>query len=1017
MRNEDSTETGQRLQARALELTRANETLQAELAEQRRANEVLGEQLQGLRSLAANSADIYWTQDADYRFMVFGDGLDGGKLGAGWDGAVGKCYWDLPGLISLSLSWEAHRARLDARQPFRNFEYMRLAGDQPPDYFSVSGVPVFDGKNRFLGYRGTTRDISEAKHSEEAERQATRFLKHIVDHIPIAFHMKSVQNGHRVISWNQAAQALYGLTSEQAMGRTMHDLWPKEDADRMHAADLEMVASGVMQDFLDRSAPTKNRGAIRVHLRKFPLKDASGLVSHILVTTEDITERRQVETALRASEARFRAVVAAMAEGVLIRDADGRIIDSNASAERILGKTLNQMKGHVTMSPEWQTMREDGSPMTLLERPSAVAMRTGLPQSNVVVGYRKPDGRDLWVQLNVQPLFDRTCSTPIGFVTTVTDISQRKYAEIEIVRLNVQLENRVLRRTTQLAMVNQELEAFSYSVAHDLRSPLSSINGYAAFLQKALPTESGERAKHYLSRIRGAAERMGELIDGLLSLAQLSRTSLSWETVDLSEEALQSIRQCAENDPTRRVQTTVEPGLLVQADVALLRQVLENLIGNAWKFSSKKKHAEISIGRDPAAGQPPVYFVRDNGAGFDMAYADKLFGTFQRLHSAEEFAGSGIGLATVQRIITRHGGRIWAQSSPNQGSTFYFTLGGDQGQTSLSASRDGKDSGLGALSGSQSDEGSGLASLAGQASSRPQFGNAVVTWPDAATAMSNGGDPSTVSERQFSSAFEHAAIGMTLIGIDLRRLRVNQAYCQMLGYSEAEMLARTTYDVTHPDDVEWDALQRNRVLAGEIETYQTDKRYLHQSGRILWGHLSCSLVRDADRKPLHFILQIQEITERKVAEQILRENEGRFRALAALSSDWFWEQDEHFRFILIAGDETCSAAVTRGIAIGKTRWEMDYVNMSKSVWADHQALLKRHEIFRDFEVTRLDSEGQQRHLSISGLPIFDLSGRFTGYRGTGRDNTEMRRVSKALRTSEWQLRQVTDNGAGLDYSI
>jgi len=197
MRNEDSTETGQRLQARALELTRANETLQAELAEQRRANEVLGEQLQGLRSLAANSADIYWTQDADYRFMVFGDGLDGGKLGAGWDGAVGKCYWDLPGLIPLSLSWEAHRARLDARQPFRNFEYMRLAGDQPPDYFSVSGVPVFDGKNRFLGYRGTTRDISEAKHSEEAERQATRFLKHIVDHIPIAFHMKSVQNGHR----------------------------------------------------------------------------------------------------------------------------------------------------------------------------------------------------------------------------------------------------------------------------------------------------------------------------------------------------------------------------------------------------------------------------------------------------------------------------------------------------------------------------------------------------------------------------------------------------------------------------------------------------------------------------------------------------------------------------------------------------------------------------------------------------------------------------------------------------
>ncbi len=269
-------------------------------------------------------------------------------------------------------------------------------------------------------------------------------------------------------------------------------------------------------------------------------------------------------------------------------------------------------------------------------------------------------------------------------------------------------------------------------------------------------------------------------------------------------------------------------------------------------------------------------------------------------------------------------------------------------------------------------------------------------------------DPS--SGQQFTSAFENAAIGMVVLGTDFHRLRVNRAFCALLGYSQEELLAPGAADSTHPDDMAEDLRQRKRALAGEIETYQREKRYLHKSGRLIWATLTCSLVRDAQGRPLHFISQLQDITERKNAEQLSRESEERFRALTELSSDWFWEQDEHFRFVQISGEtrQAHTAAFSGNSAIGKTRWELPYVGMSDSVWAEHKAQLERHEVFRDFEVTRLDSKGEIRYVGISGVPIFDASGRFTGYRGTGRDNTEMRRSGDRARASELQLREITD---------
>jgi PAS domain S-box-containing protein len=696
-------------------------------------------------------------------------------------------------------------------------------------------------------------------------------------------------------------------------------------------------------------------------------------------------------TSLHLSEVRLKAVVDSLAEGVVMRDADGKIVDCNRSVERMVGKTLAQVKGQTTMTPEWPMLYEDGSLQPDDARPDVVAKRTGQPQSDRVIGYRKPDGAEIWMMVNIQPLFDGLSTTPSGFVSSSTDITKLKQAELEIVRLNVALENRVSRRTAQLEAANRELEAFSYSVAHDLRSPLITIEGYGALLQKVVVADAGDRTRHYLSRIRSGVQRMGELTDGLLALAKLSRASIRWETIDMSAEAHAVLQNLLEGDSERLVNVTIAPELLVRADRSLLRQVLENLMANAWKFTAKMPRTEIEVGVQADSDTNPVYFVRDNGAGFDMAYADKLFGTFQRLHSPEEFPGSGIGLATVNRIIARHGGKIWALSALGEGSTFYFTLKGAQSHADLAIADSPDDTG----------RSTGAVVVSGPGSINTQW----ALGGGSASSLGDDKNMFTVAQQQFSNAFDHAPIGMSLIGLDLRRIKVNAAFCQMLGYSEAEMLSLTLLNLTHPEDVAEDLQLRERALAGEIETFHREKRYLHKSGHIVWGYLTCSLVRDSDRRPLHFISQTQDISERKKSERILRESEARFRALTELSSDWFWEQDKNFRFVAISG--VAKGHELSRFSIGKTRWELGH-NVAEAVWAAHRLLLERHEVFRDFEITRIDDNGQTQYLSISGEPIFDTSGIFTGYRGVGHNNTEIRRVSEALRASESLLRQITD---------
>jgi signal transduction histidine kinase len=276
-----------------------------------------------------------------------------------------------------------------------------------------------------------------------------------------------------------------------------------------------------------------------------------------------------------------------------------------------------------------------------------------------------------WAPINTPVLgSDGAVEYIIHSVEDVTELVQSRSRADE----TLGLERIIAQRTAELAAANKELEAFSWSVSHDLRAPLRAIDGFSKALAGLLGPEVDDKARHYLSRVREAAKRMGELIDDLLDLSRVARSPIRRERIEISEIARDVLRRLQTGQPDRVVECTVESNLLATADRRLITIVLENLLGNAWKFTERKDGAQIEVGSTVARDETAI-FVRDNGAGFEPAHARRLFVPFQRLHAADEYEGTGIGLATVQRIITRHGGRIWAEAAPQRGATFFFTLG------------------------------------------------------------------------------------------------------------------------------------------------------------------------------------------------------------------------------------------------------------------------------------------------------------------------------------------------------
>lgn len=378
---------------------------------------------------------------------------------------------------------------------------------------------------------------------------------------------------------------------------------------------------------------------------------------------QEMVERERVQAALRESEQRFRTLFDSLPVGVVVIDPRAlRFIMFNESAARSLGFSTDEF-AEVTL-PSLEALHDEA-----LIRANMARM-TGGERLEFETKLRSKDGqaRDFLVIGQNLPSREEPRVLAIWM-----DITERKRAEEEIRRLNAELEQRVILRTAELEAANKELEAFSYSVSHDLRAPLRAIDGFSNALLKDYPDKLDARGRDYLGRVRAAAQRMAQLIDDILGLSRAGRAEMHLERVDLSAMATEILDELRKSQPERRVQIIVEPGLIATADEHLLRIALGNLLDNAWKFSAGRDPARIEVGSVEHNGER-VYFVRDNGAGFDPRYADRLFSPFQRLHTEAEFPGTGIGLALTQRVIRRHGGRVWAEAAVDQGATFYFTL-------------------------------------------------------------------------------------------------------------------------------------------------------------------------------------------------------------------------------------------------------------------------------------------------------------------------------------------------------
>jgi PAS domain S-box-containing protein len=379
----------------------------------------------------------------------------------------------------------------------------------------------------------------------------------------------------------------------------------------------------------------------------------------------DTQELRRAEAEQRRTEQRFRLMVETAQEGIWMIDPQNRTTYANRFLAEMFGYTADEMLGkHIDAFLDDEGRRIAARNLEL--------RRQGVASVHDFKFIHR-DGRTLWTMMSSSPMHDEE-GRYVGALAMVADVTRRRAAEEQVRQLNADLERRIAERTAQLEFSNRELEAFAYSVAHDLRAPLRSISNFTLALTEDCADRLDATGLDYLQRIRASGQRMSELIDGILALSRVNRTEFVEAEVNLSALARSISEQLQRWQPERSVRFSLQEGLVDHGDAQLLRLVLENLLGNAWKFTRERPVAEIDFGVLPGEGPRRVYFVRDNGAGFDMEYQQKLFGVFQRLHTQQEFEGNGVGLATVQRIIRRHGGRVWGEGRVDQGATFYFTL-------------------------------------------------------------------------------------------------------------------------------------------------------------------------------------------------------------------------------------------------------------------------------------------------------------------------------------------------------
>ena len=494
------------------------------------------------------------------------------------------------------------------------------------------------------------------------ERQHTleklAYLASIVEFSDDAIFSKTLDE--TIVSWNRGAERIYGYSAGEIVGQSVSIFVPPGLMDEL-ATITERLKRGERIEHLETTRRRKDGQIIHVALTISPLKDARGQIVGASTIARDITGRKRAEALLRLKSAALEAA----ANAIVITDREGAIEWVNAAFTTLTGYSTAEVIG------QNHRLLKSGKQDAAFYKNLWETILAGKVWLGEMTNRRK-DGSLYTEAMIITPLKNERGDVT-HFIAVKQDITQQKNLEEQFRQLNAELEARVRQRTAQLETANQELEAFSYSISHDLRAPLRSIDGFSRILLEDYGDKLDADGKDSFNRIRAASQRMGQLIDDLLQLSRHTRSEMRRAPVDLSVLARAVADELQKMEPERRVEFVIEPNLVAQADANLLRVVLENLLGNAWKFTGKQAAAKIEFGGAIRDGVPTC-FVRDNGVGFDMAYADKLFGAFQRLHSTADFPGTGIGLATVQHIIHRHGGKVEANGAVGQGATFNFSL-------------------------------------------------------------------------------------------------------------------------------------------------------------------------------------------------------------------------------------------------------------------------------------------------------------------------------------------------------
>ncbi|HEV2693007.1 MAG TPA: PAS domain S-box protein [Verrucomicrobiae bacterium] len=548
-------------------------------------------------------------------------------------------------------------------------------------------------------------DLTERKAAKDDLNRERNLLRLLIDNLPACIYVKNIAG--RYLIFNQASVRQLGLKNEaEALGKTVFDFFPQEIARLYEADDQQVLVGG--QTITDREEPTQNHEGRRfLYLTtKLPLRDANGVIG-LLGISQDITERKEAEAVIRASEEHFRFLndlseaTRPLANPAQIIAVMARMLGEHLHASRCAYADVEEDGENFTIQHDYTdgcastvgkyelsrfgeravSTLNGGQTLIIRNMDAELSPGKGVEMFNatsikaIIICPLLKDG-ELRAMMAVHQIVPRDWQP--DEIAIVQDVGERCWATIgrrkaeeKNQQLNAELEQRVIERTSQLEAANKELEAFSYSVSHDLRAPLRGVGGYIQMLEENCANQLDAEGNRLLGVVSSEAKRMGQLIDDLLAFSRLGRAHMAKADIDLTTLARSTFESLTRTGPVPDFELKQLPP--APGDLGMLRQVFVNLLGNAIKFSRHQPAPVIEIGSRRGDGVI-TYYVKDNGAGFDEKYGHKLFGVFQRLHSEDEFEGTGVGLALVQRIIQRHGGKVWAEGKPNQGATFYFTL-------------------------------------------------------------------------------------------------------------------------------------------------------------------------------------------------------------------------------------------------------------------------------------------------------------------------------------------------------